>query len=356
MNEKGEVVGSYVCGLNDAVPFYWSLESGFVILKTPDWFSEASTARGISDEGTIVGSFQKAGVGQRAFHYKDGVWTELPPVDPASGWSVAHAVSPDGSFVVGRRSITSEINPYNAFIWDAKTAEFTDLGVMNGPNSEALDISRTGHVVGWTGASTISEGTGLFVYTDKRLDVPGPAPGALFSVGWAVNAYGKSFCSGVTSLDPVTSSPFTYTEGEWIEVAGLKGAMATGPADINDLGETIGTASIDGVFHACTWSNGLAYDLNELIPADIGLELTGGRHINNTGQILCGAHDGDNNPVGVLLTPLAVQDLDGDCQVGPTDLALLLLQWGPSPDSAADFDSDGVVGPSDLAMLLAAWG
>lgn len=46
-------------------------------------------------------------------------------------------------------------------------------------------------------------------------------------------------------------------------------------------------------------------------------------------------------------------DLDGDGLVGPSDLAILLGQWGGK--GTGDLDGDGVVGASDLAILLGAW-
>jgi hypothetical protein len=50
-------------------------------------------------------------------------------------------------------------------------------------------------------------------------------------------------------------------------------------------------------------------------------------------------------------------DLDGDDQVGGSDLGLLFVQWGPCRgDCAADLDGNGTVGGSDLGLLFAAWG
>lgn len=52
--------------------------------------------------------------------------------------------------------------------------------------------------------------------------------------------------------------------------------------------------------------------------------------------------------------PPCPADLDGDGQVGASDLAGLLGSWGgPGP---ADLDGDGAVGASDLATLLGSWG
>ncbi len=52
--------------------------------------------------------------------------------------------------------------------------------------------------------------------------------------------------------------------------------------------------------------------------------------------------------------PVPDADLDGDGDVDPADLAILLGAWG-SDDPAVDLDGDGVVGAGDLALLLAAW-
>ncbi len=46
-------------------------------------------------------------------------------------------------------------------------------------------------------------------------------------------------------------------------------------------------------------------------------------------------------------------DLNGNGNVGPQDLALLLGAWGTP---AADLNGDGITGPADLALLLGAWG
>ena len=50
------------------------------------------------------------------------------------------------------------------------------------------------------------------------------------------------------------------------------------------------------------------------------------------------------------------EDLDGNGDIGPLDLALLLGAWGPCSGCSADINGDGTVGPFDLALLLGAWG
>ncbi|MCH8880356.1 MAG: exo-alpha-sialidase [Planctomycetes bacterium] len=49
-------------------------------------------------------------------------------------------------------------------------------------------------------------------------------------------------------------------------------------------------------------------------------------------------------------------DIDGDGEVGPFDLALVLGFWGPCDGCDMDLDGDGEVGPFDLALVLGNWG
>ncbi len=48
--------------------------------------------------------------------------------------------------------------------------------------------------------------------------------------------------------------------------------------------------------------------------------------------------------------------LNGDGNVGITDLLELLAAWGTDPGGPPDFDGDGNVGITDLLELLANWG
>lgn len=61
---------------------------------------------------------------------------------------------------------------------------------------------------------------------------------------------------------------------------------------------------------------------------------------------------------GLAFGPSAQQcaaDIDGDGDVGGTDLSALLSAWGTSTASA-DIDGNGMVNATDLTLLLAAWG
>jgi len=64
----------------------------------------------------------------------------------------------------------------------------------------------------------------------------------------------------------------------------------------------------------------------------------------------------DSADYRVTVRPGCLADLDGNGDVGASDLLILLASWGSCPGCAADLDCDGNVGASDLLLLLGAWG
>ncbi len=70
--------------------------------------------------------------------------------------------------------------------------------------------------------------------------------------------------------------------------------------------------------------------------------------------------------IGIAGSPLCPADMNGDCDVGPFDLAFLLGGWGPCPDPCepgepqatcqTDLNGDCNTGPFDLALVLGDWG
>ena len=48
-------------------------------------------------------------------------------------------------------------------------------------------------------------------------------------------------------------------------------------------------------------------------------------------------------------------DLNGDCVVDGTDLAIVLGSWGPCAGCPADINGDGIVDGTDLAVVLGNW-
>jgi len=356
LNESGHVVGSYpFCVIGFDVPFLWTPETGMIDLPLPPDSYEAR-AGDINDAAQITGSMTIADVGFRGFIYDNGGYTVLPPVIPDAGWSSASAIN-DHAQVVGYRSITEEVNPYNAFVWSADDG-FTDLGVMDGPFSCATDISDTGIVVGWTGVLGLGQ---AFVWEDGELLLLGPIPEGTTSHANAVNNRGA--IAGVGKMKPdhpsgLSAQPVLWKNGQWHLLGVLPGCDVGGARDINDLTQIVGGCTQpDDTRRAFLWQQGSMYDLNDLALLEPNFMIERAFAITNQGQIVADGADPMNQRITFVLTPIdrPEGDVEGDCDVDVGDLLFLLGEWGKS-DSPADINDDGLVNVWDLLALLGDWG
>ncbi len=364
LNENGAVVGYYYCPLwKFDRPFLWTPDDGFTDLGLPPGVMGARPTD-INDQGVICGTMIVADIGFRGFVYDHGEWTVLPPVvDLLGTWSSAAAINNDG-IVVGQRSITESLNPQNAYIWSPDD-DFTDLGVMTGPNSAATAISDTGVVAGWTGTQGNEE---AFLWEAGSLTLLGAIPAGLTSrpsavgdpvplsepvlVGWGGIPM-KGFPFGV-------SRAFAWEAGDFAVLGSLPGHAHSAAFDIRNhprqiVGESWNVDGNPNISHAFIWQNGVLTDLDALAETNAGLVVTSAAAINSSGLILANG-SGPDGIVAALLTAVEppLGDLDADCQVGILDLLFLLAQWGQT-GSPADLNNDGLVGILDLLILLANW-
>jgi len=359
LNESGHVVGYYpFCVIGFDVPFLWTPETGMIDLPLPPDSYEAR-AGDINDAGHITGSMTIADVGFRGFVYENGQYTVLPPVIPDAGWSGASAINNDGT-VVGYRSITEDVNPYNAFVWSTEEG-FTDLGVMEGPYSSASDVSDAGAVVGWTGSA--SPGDGGFLWKNGDVVILGPIPGGISSTARAVNAREQVVGSGAFEVGKgraLSAEAFIWERGMWTMMGQVPGYDYSTGHDINNVGQAVGRAGrLDdpGDRVAFLWQHGSLHDLNDLALVDPGFTIQRAFAINNAGQIVADGQTPSNSTITFLLTPIDPprSDVDLDCEVNLSDLLFLLEEWGRT-DSPADINDDGIVNVRDLLILLGDWG
>ena len=139
----------------------------------------------------------------------------------------------------------------------------TDLGSLFGPSgsSEATGINDSGQVAGWT---TAANGTGEHAFLDSGGVMTDLGAYNIDTVAYALNDHGVI------------------------------------------VGQTYGTdAAGDPFDHAFIYRNGTFQDLNTLIPAGSGRELTDATAVNDNGQILVDAvntANGDSH--AFLLTPV----------------------------------------------------
>ena len=70
-----------------------------------------------------------------------------------------------------------------------------------------------------------------------------------------------------------------------------------------------------------------------------------------------GTYQGDNSECGTSrCAPPCPSDVNGDGQVGVTDLLAVINSWGPCAGCAADVTGDDQVGVADLLAVIAGWG
>ena len=363
LSDSGEVVGWYTaCTIGTDEAFYWSEGTGFVTLDRPPGVF-AAMASDISNEGTIVGTYRVTGIDFRGFIHdlKAGTWIEIPPLEGGQ-WTWAEAISTDGSTVVGQRTGGlggGPTSPYQAYIYNVLNSRFTDLGVINGPNSWTNDIADA-FVAGGTGGSSSSM---PFRWSDERFELLGLPFDATSAGANGVNESGTMAGGARIRVKgfelPVVRPVVWPLNDPEILLPVLAGYAAGTVHAISDSGVLVGScANSQSDERAVIFQSDQASDLEDALDEAFDGALIRAVDVNSRGQILVRGNNADQDKVAFVLTPLAQSsaDLTGDCDVDTNDLSLLLNSWGLCDACDADLDGDGIVGPGDLAQLLSNWG
>ncbi|TMK52398.1 MAG: DUF3466 family protein [Actinobacteria bacterium] len=218
----------------------------------PGGFSEAY---GLNNFDEVVG-YGSGASGQHAFLDTGGKMSALPDLSSyGGGYSSASGIN-NLHQAVGSSDNASGSS--HAVLWSNGTV--TDLGTLGGSQSAAYAINDAGQVVGW--AHTQSEATHAFLDTG-----------------------GKMTDLGAYNIDTV---------GEAINSAGVL------------VGQTYGVdRSGNPFYHAFIYSGGAFQDLNNLIPAGSGWELTDATAINDKGQIAANGYSATTGKThAFLLNPM----------------------------------------------------
>ncbi len=354
LNEHGHIVGYYSAG-DYFRPFLWTPEEGAIALPMPDG-AYLGSAEDINDEGVIVLTLMVSGLGNRAFVYKDGEYTMLPPAQ-GEGKSGTSAINNKGE-VVGTRSIADGSQPENAFFW-SESIGFIDLGVMDDVKSLGWDLNDYGQLVGLRGIPVATDEA--FLWDEQGLSFLGPIPDGLTSAAYGVNNRCQIVGAGLTetegSSDPFARA-FLWKNGVMTLLGVLPENQSSVALSVNDMEQTVGkcTGGVSGEPRAFFWQGGTIYDLNDLIPPGSPV-MERARDINNQGQIVVEGKPEGGLARTYLLTPKdrPQGDVDCNCAVNVLDLLFVLNEWQES-DSPADVNHDGTVDVLDLLIVLADWG
>jgi probable HAF family extracellular repeat protein len=305
INSSGQVVGYAFNASNQRHAFLW--QNGAMTDLGIIGGANRSEAYGLNSTGQVVG-----GVGStlqltqpEAFLWQNGAMTGLG----VSNGGQANAINDSGQ-VAGTDGYNSG---FRAFVWE--NGKFTYLGALGTQFqvSLAYDLNNNGTVVGTAATDEVLPEFGAlyhaFVWQNGAMTDLGILPNQTESAALAINSLGQVV--GVSDhIEEVTyhelsRKSFLYQNGQLIglNVPGEHNSAT----DINDSGQIVGfmQSDVGATNNAYIYENGVAIDLNNLIPSGSGLHVTMANAINNAGQIVGTAVDSAGRTHAVLLNPTA---------------------------------------------------
>ena len=309
LNEQGQVVGHSAVGdfqPHVGTPYHAFLYSdGAMVDLDPGNEFWSSFAADIGEDGKIVGSVQREGLGySQPFLYSETEGIDiLNPLDvhPLLNTGAAHGINEAGQIVGTAGSQAFLLTP-------------------PGPTGQALatgggtGLNDLGVVVGTLKPSPWSSEEHGFVYengTLQNLDdlrlVLGET-GTTFAPS-AVNENGNivGTLSGPEVITQASVLAFGVVGWPWNDLGVLDGARSYGNG-INADGDVVGTLHPLDPAHpwrAFVWLDGEMHVLNDLLAGDPGVFLTEGMAINDAGQIVARGHSTSEPELkrSYLLTP-----------------------------------------------------
>jgi uncharacterized membrane protein len=360
------VVGFWeLCGSGFYRAFVFDTQSSqFTTLPFPSASWVQMRALDVSNAGIIVGHGDDTNTSQRGWIYdlSSGQYTIVEP-QPGGVWSSVNAVNSSGT-VCGFQSLGPgpDVTPWAAFVWTPQDGGSpTSLGVINGPNSVAEDISDDGTVVGCTGGNSMFD-VRAFAYSRGNIAVlppimPGGTSEPFGTNGTLVVGYGR------TESNVFVKHAFVYdlTTGTMITISPPADYRDSYCSSVTDSGLVIGhyahpTGGGVGSFRSFLWKDGVLADLDSKLPeGQLYFLLATG--LNDSHQITGQATSAEGHVVAFVISPAeypSIADIDQNCRVDIGDLLILVTNWG-AVESPADVNHDRIVNIDDLLILINDW-
>lgn len=299
-----------------------------------------SFAYALNDLGQVVGSSWISGdTTSHSFLYTNGKMTDLYPLNSQD----VQTVGPTSINDLGQIASGLTVNGvYVPAILNSATGQLTLIGSLGSNNSStfgvATSVNNLGAATGYSYVDNVNRHA--FLYYNSAISDLGSFGG--YSSGASVNDWGQvaGFASDATTgishafvdvngvmnnLDPTAESygrgindlgqvvgefvtanqtaihGFMYSQGNLNDI-GLAGSSETDALAINNWGQIVGTTFLADGQIAFLYEGGRFFDLNSMIPAGSGWELTWASGINNVGQVV-GYGLVNNKYRAFLLTP-----------------------------------------------------
>jgi probable HAF family extracellular repeat protein len=272
INSLGHVVG-YAATVND-VEFHAYVAIGQSLFDLGTFGGPVSVGLAINDSGQSTGYALLSSGESHAFLVSSGTMFDLGTL---GGFSSSGAAINSAGQVAGDASTTNSEN--HAFLFSEGVMR--DLGTLGGTYSSPSALNSSGQVVG---DSTIQGDyeTHAFLFDGATTRDLGTL-GGTYSTAYAINDAGQVI--GDSSL-VAGYHGFIYSNGTLRDLGSLGGNFSSSWG-LNGLGQVVGVSSnANSQQRAFLWRNGTMTDLNSLLPANSGWELTGAFFINDNGQIV----------------------------------------------------------------------
>lgn len=310
INDSNQVLGSL--SFDVAIhPFVW--EKGTLI----DLFGIDSPATGdayhIDNRGRVVGFISPSYGSQSAFVWQAGTMTRMP--SPADGAPVALGSNDQGTVVGARLLDPTGSRP---LLWN--DGDIVDPDPFGLPGEVcASAINNRDQVLLWRYIHPPGRSE-TFLWDNGSITAVADLGGQWGGKGFAMNDEAQIVGSVFDTADELF--PFLWQDGQLTVLPSLPGHVGGVAFDINNAGQIVGEAGTG----AALWQDGIAYDLNDLIPPNSGWVLYDAYGINSAGYIV-GRGSLNHEPRGFLLSPVTVPE---PCFTGlPAMVAVALLRIRP---------------------------
>ena len=300
INDAGQIAGFADTADGLSVAFIYANGT-----KTPITLGGNSTIIQMNEAGHAFGTSYLANDNStlHAFYYDGSTVHDLgADVTP---------ICMNASDVIAGTRYTHGDTQMHGFTYDHGT--FTEIPNTGGFGMEVVGINDSGKVIGYGANVTNSANLPYLWDGTQRIDLPTLGGNEGFAT--QINSAGQ-FIGDANTASGVDQAYF-YDNGSIVPLA-LSADDQSTPVAINDKGQAIGwDFPTDGSYHSFLYDHGTLHDLNDLLPANSGWDVTMVYLLDQSGQIYgYGTHNGQAM-TAFLMTPTPA----GPVQVDPTTIA-----------------------------------
>jgi probable HAF family extracellular repeat protein len=294
INDLGQIAANGFNASGDIQAAVWTpgATPSLRFLGTPPDFSGD-----INNAGQVTGQHQFAPGEWRAAIFSNGTVQDLGAPGPSAGYAINASGQVAGFFSIS-------LGHDHAFLYS--NGQMKDLGALSGGHSDAYGLNDAGQVVGASlvaGAGGEPNGWRAFEYSGGTMSEL--AVGGDFSIAWDINNAGLVVGEWSSSGEHGTHA-FVYKDGMAQDLGNLGGDSAYA-LSINDRGDIVGYSATGlGMLHGFIYVDGNMVDLNSLLVAPNGWQVTYTSAINEGRQIasLACRIDNANECMPALLSPV----------------------------------------------------